>query len=153
MWSTTLTRELVGKNYSVYVDNFFSKENFKKMSMWFMWLHHLNHNIFRVQKRVKIPDISVGWLEKYFLQASWPSQILCRLGTSSFPHSRFGKSKSGFAWLAWGREIWFTTDKGATMRSPSSICEWKKPKLLKWFLVVPYVATVWYQQPQMLLSP
>ena len=30
MWSTTLTRELVGKNYSVYMDNFFSKENFQK---------------------------------------------------------------------------------------------------------------------------
>ena len=102
MWSTTLTRELVGKNYSVYVDNFFSKENFKKMSMWFMWLHHLNHNIFRVQKRVKFLILVLDGLKSIFCRHLDRHKSCVTLVHPLFPTLDL-KSKSEFGWLGEGK--------------------------------------------------
>ena len=96
-----------------------------------------------LQKRVKIPDVSVGWLEEYFLQATWSSRILWWSVSYIFPHThrRFGKNESWFGWHGGGKSGSQLT-KGATMRSlrcsltPSTssfpaTCNWQQTGLLK----------------------
>ena len=100
-----------------------AKKNLKRMSRWFMWLHHLKI----VANSMSAKKSENSWCQCWMAVGIFSASILVitdlvvvSLVYPLFPHLWKIWEKGKWIWLGWGRESWFTADKRCYYEVPKA---------------------------------